>query len=145
MFFHCWNIERIQFSGYICPLEMETCSMRQKYMLSTCLYFWATPFVLPSTLPFSWHCHRMKPKGLQLKLSLLAISHSHALFYLLRALISSCLSFQKHPVCFQTSLSSAWSASAFPLWPRIHILLSGASWVLLVCPLSFSVLRPAVP
>ena len=55
---------------------MKTCSMKQKYMLSICMYFWATPFVLPSILRFSWHCHRIKPKGLQLKLSSLPSARS---------------------------------------------------------------------
>lgn len=46
-------------------LEMETCNVQQKYMLPICLYFWASLSVLPGTLQFSWHCHRIKPKGLQ--------------------------------------------------------------------------------
>lgn len=109
------------------PLVMETCNLKQKYMLSICMCFWSSPFVLPSTLSSAYTA--MESSSRASNLTFIFASHCPLSlpFHLLCALCHFMPSLPETPHMFKTSPTSAWNASAFPLWPRIHICLSGAS------------------
>lgn len=89
------------------PLEMETCSMKQKYMLSICMCFEQVLSYFPVSYSSANIVAESSPRGFNLNSASAFQRLLLPPFHLLHALIPLCLPFQKHLVCFLTFLSSA--------------------------------------
>ena len=108
-------------------LVMETWSLREE-IRALHLFVFLTKSFCTSFVGSAYTVTGSSPRGANLMFHLCFLLPTPTRFSFIPCSHHFNLPFQEHPVCFQDSLSSAWNASAFPFWPRIHIPLSWVSW-----------------